>query len=82
MFYLENKGVCMKNILFVLVVKDRPKKMYLDTQINTALKDFHKAESKNLEPLLYVRDLEAKTEKLLLGQVDIVKEATQLLKSV
>ena len=82
MFYLENKGVCMKNILFVLVIKNQPKKMYLDTQINTVLKDFHKAESKNLEPLLFVRDLEAKTEKLLLGCVDIVKEATQLLKSV
>ena len=71
----------MKNILFVLVVKNQPKKMYLDSQIEAVLKDFHQAESKNLEPLLYVRDLDAKTEKLLLGQVDIVKEATHILKS-
>lgn len=71
----------MKNILFVLVVKNQPKKMYLDKQIKTALKDFHSAESKNLEPLLYVRDLETQTEKLLLGCVDIVKEATHILKS-
>ena len=35
----------MKNILFVLVVKNQPKKMYLDTQINKALKDFHSAKS-------------------------------------
>lgn len=71
----------MKNILFVLVVKNQPKKIFLDSQIEVALKDFHQAESKNLEPLLYVRDLDAKTEKLLLGCVDIVKEATHILKS-
>ena len=72
----------MKNILFVLVVKNQPKKMYLDTQIKNALKDFHNAENDNLEPLLYVQDLENKTEKILLGHVDIVKEATQLIKSI
>lgn len=71
----------MKNILFVLVTKNQPKKMYLDTQIKNALKDFHNAENDNLEPLLFVRDLENKTEKLLLGCVDIVKEATHILKS-
>lgn len=81
MFYLESKGVSMKNILFVLVIKNQPKKMFLDYQIDAALKDFYKAESKNLEPLLYVRDLETQTEKLLLGCVDIVKEATHILKS-
>ena len=70
----------MKNILFVLVTKNQPKKMYLDTQIKNALKDFHNAENDNLEPLLFVRDLENKTEKLLLGCVDIVKEATHIFK--
>lgn len=71
----------MKNILFVLVTKNQPKKMYLDTQVEKAFNDFHNAENKNLEPLLYVQDLENKTEKLLLGHVDIVKEATHILKS-
>ncbi len=71
----------MKNIIFVLKAKGQPNKLYLDSQVEKAFKDFHTVECQNLEPILFVHDLVTKANKHLLGRVDLFKQAKNILKS-